>query len=728
MHYDTRLAAIDGHGRFVLAICHGEHKIGGEETRETRYARLVTGDAGDAHVLRELTELFLLPRPACPAAARRACEMARTQAELARSQAGRGSMAAHYQTNAQQALHSAALAERDGVRVPRVFHASRTGMALVGFEPSLRAISGEALPGHLRLVDLVAGRIAGDWSSAREPLDPPGKGVARFSSVELARARALSTDGRTALLPAARLATPGLTACALADGLPDMAHLQIAATAVAAIEGGWIVASQTSLAWLDEDLRPRKEVPLPRGTACWSLRATADGALVALPGAGGGEVWLLARDGGKPRRFAPHRGAARDAHASVALSDDGQWLATRCKGEVALTRLADGVSWTIGACADRIHEDPASDGHVVRSLVPAAIALVGHRLLLAQHDGVRAAALEAEGPGAFVSEQGRPGARKPIRVTAGMDLPSMLRAARLEDLGAAIGHLHSPALRMRSKALRKAGWQMPGKSGAPPLGASRLGGWPDLPPALEWPTWQSRPMAFLAQLDLAQAQAVEPRLRLPATGVLSFFLACTHETYQKDGDPRPRYLVDVMAGTESGSAEAWRVLYHPDASGLERRAYPFAPYPELFQPCAITYSRGGLALPDEQTAAYSLLTEAMTQSQRDDYNELLGLLKSDDAHPVEQLMGYPQLLQCTPPELMCELSARGADPWQHPEPASQAYKELARTSCEWTLLLQLTSHADADFCWGDAGHLYFYGDREAMARGDFSRVWVNFEN
>jgi hypothetical protein len=118
----------------------------------------------------------------------------------------------------------------------------------------------------------------------------------------------------------------------------------------------------------------------------------------------------------------------------------------------------------------------------------------------------------------------------------------------------------------------------------------------------------------------------------------------------------------------------------------------------------------------------------MTQSQRDDYNELLGLLKSDDAHPVEQLMGYPQLLQCTPPELMCELSARGADPWQHPEPASQAYKELARTSCEWTLLLQLTSHADADFCWGDAGHLYFYGDREAMARGDFSRVWVNFEN
>lgn len=341
---------------------------------------------------------------------------------------------------------------------------------------------------------------------------------------------------------------------------------------------------------------------------------------------------------------------------------------------------------------------------------------------------VRAVDHATEGPKAFVSEHGRAGARKPIRVKRGMPLPELLAAARLQGQADVLSPLHSPAVAIKTKTLGKSGWLMPTKHRAPALGSSRIGGWPDLPAGVDWPCWQQRPMAFLAQIDLAQAHAAEPELRLPAAGLLSFFVGCGKDTYTRDGDPRPRFMVDLMAGTEPDHGDAWRVLFHPDTAALQRRIYAGAPLPELFTPCELRFVRGGLTLPDESTAVYPLLTGAMGEAQRDDYNEMVGQLKPDVERIDHQLMGYPRLIQFTPPELMCELCARGASPWKFPTSGSPEATELAQAASRWSLLLQLTSDDVADFCWGDGGHFYFYGDRDAMARGDFSKTWVNFEN
>jgi uncharacterized protein YwqG len=51
---------------------------------------------------------------------------------------------------------------------------------------------------------------------------------------------------------------------------------------------------------------------------------------------------------------------------------------------------------------------------------------------------------------------------------------------------------------------------------------NRLGGKPNLPKELAWPTWRKEPLAFVAQLDLATLPEV-PGLPLPRTGSLSFF-------------------------------------------------------------------------------------------------------------------------------------------------------------------------------------------------------------
>ena len=182
-----------------------------------------------------------------------------------------------------------------------------------------------------------------------------------------------------------------------------------------------------------------------------------------------------------------------------------------------------------------------------------------------------------------------------------------------------------------------------------------------------------------------------------------------------------------MIGTEPARRDGWRVIHTAADAPLERRVWAAEPLPDLYEPCAITFSKGGMPLPDERTVAYARLP--LDEAQRDDYNELLAqLAPAEDAAPREQLMGHPALLQGTPPELMCELASRGESPWWVPGPWDADAEDNAAAAAEWGLLLQLTSNPAPGFGWGDGGHFYFYGRRAAMEAGDFSGVWVVFEN
>lgn len=728
MHYQSKLLPVDNDGQFLLAICHGEHKIGGEDTRETQYARFLAGQVDQPGELRDLSSICLIPRPASPEGAKQHRLAAKAQGELARSGNYGAAASDYYRSNEIAGQHAAALAEAHGVRVPRRVHASREGTALLAFEPTLRALDGEALPGTMRLVDVRAGVTLQDWSSSRAPLDRPRRGIERFSSIALGRAFGLSRDGKRTLISGGTPQDFCAVECALDAELTETARTNLHLRHFTSVTTGWLAVAEEKLLWLATGLRCEMEMATPRGALVWSYRASPDGASVAMSTATGGDIWLLNREGGKPRRFSPHRGVGRDAYLTLAISDCGRWIASRCENHVVVTRLEDGVSWPVAALADRKCEDSSIGGYVVRSTVPGTLEFVGSRLLLAEDGKVTEVDLGAEGAKAFVSEQGRPGARRPIRVKRSMELDALVQAARLQQQEAALRRLYSPAVAIKTKPLKKAGWLLPGRPKSPELGTSRLGGWPDLPASASWPHWEDRPMAFIAQINLAEAHAAEPGLRLPSAGLLSFFLGCKSDTYEKDDDPRSRYLVDLMACTEVQSPVAWTVMHHPDIDGLQRRVFDRTPLPELFEPCSVRFVRGGLTLPDELTMAYPLLTRAMTEAERDDYNELVGHLQPDEEYSSDQLMGYPQLIQSTPPEMMCDLVSRGKNPWKCPDPASQEFTDLAASASEWTLLLQLTSNSDADYCWGDAGHLYFYGDRAAMERGDFSKVWVNFEN
>ncbi len=93
-------------------------------------------------------------------------------------------------------------------------------------------------------------------------------------------------------------------------------------------------------------------------------------------------------------------------------------------------------------------------------------------------------------------------------------LTHLILDAGLEDDADAIARLTRPSLVLTTRKAVRADLT---------LGASRLGGEPDLPKDAAWPEHAGKPLPFLAQIRLEDVTAHDPNGLLPAAGLLSFF-------------------------------------------------------------------------------------------------------------------------------------------------------------------------------------------------------------
>jgi hypothetical protein len=149
---------------------------------------------------------------------------------------------------------------------------------------------------------------------------------------------------------------------------------------------------------------------------------------------------------------------------------------------------------------------------------------------------------------------------------------------------------------------------------APPAGArTRLGGLPDLPPDLAWPTWRGEPIAFVAQIELDEALlACDLEGRLPRSGLLSLFVHL--------GVP------DHAAGCA--------LLWFPTTDGLVARA---SPGPRLTLPGVLPLRpRSGLSVPPH----HEDFTTLLDLDGRDAWHDEVWLgLRPDGPH--HRLLGWP---------------------------------------------------------------------------------------
>src|SRR5689334_23214374 len=125
---------------------------------------------------------------------------------------------------------------------------------------------------------------------------------------------------------------------------------------------------------------------------------------------------------------------------------------------------------------------------------------------------------------------------------------ALIRESGLPRIADEIERLLQPSIRMQTQAAQEGGIA---------IGASKVGGAPDLPVAAAWPEWKGAPMSFLAQIRLRDIASLDARRLLPSDGLLSFF--CDAE--------------DSVTGLDSSEGEGWRVLFSQDES-LRRAPFP----------------------------------------------------------------------------------------------------------------------------------------------------------
>ena len=253
-------------------------------------------------------------------------------------------------------------------------------------------------------------------------------------------------------------------------------------------------------------------------------------------------------------------------------------------------------------------------------------------------------------------------------------------------------------------------------TGPLPVGASRLGGLPDLPAATEWPTGENRPLSFLAQLNLAELAAHPAAAALPTAGWLSFFYDAQEQPWGYKPADRGRAVVLYH---EAAAALAPRPL-PPGLSAEAYTAFPVAPL--TFAP--------EMTLPDPWEDDVNIAEAELTEDQRAAFWRLLH--RHGDG--TSRLFGTPDAIQ-GPVRQQCALVSRGlssgsAQAMQQTREAlgfSEAEVEMwqQRAAADWELLLQLDSHeAEANMMWEDMGRLYFCLPRTALARRDFGEVWT----
>ena len=233
------------------------------------------------------------------------------------------------------------------------------------------------------------------------------------------------------------------------------------------------------------------------------------------------------------------------------------------------------------------------------------------------------------------------------------------------------------------------------------LGACRLGGLPDLPVGIPWPTFanpdygdREYPYRFLMQIDLAAVTPFDLRELLPKAGHLLFFCH-----WQDDVHGHKFGLAgDVSKVVFAEPGAALRRSDPPDETEDFRifRAKGLAPAAQWMvpAPCEAGFEPWG----EIGATPWAFFEEVESRIER------VGEF-ADESMPKHRLLGYADFIQCPGLGDNTELLAQvDTDPAPGAEP-----------------------RRSDDMLWGDCGTVYYLIDHDDLARRQFDRVFSSIE-
>jgi uncharacterized protein YwqG len=274
-------------------------------------------------------------------------------------------------------------------------------------------------------------------------------------------------------------------------------------------------------------------------------------------------------------------------------------------------------------------------------------------------------------------------------------LQAAFTAAGLARMTPALDRLAKPSIRLRTAPAREA--QMP-------VGASKLGGRPDLSASTAWPAWRGLPQSFLMQIRLVE---LRPFLQgtlaglLPEQGMLWFFYDAHQETYGAD-------LADLGG---------WQIVFHAAGqSALQRRQVPAALPPESrFRACALTYT---VEPTFSQQPNLDIPGLEWSEEDQQRYEAILADLAPASGPPRHRLLGFPDTIQ-DDMRLQCQLASHGVT-----EVDDSRIEGLASGASDWQLVLQIDSDAQAGTRWASDGTLYYWLRHADLQACRFERSWL----
>ncbi len=328
------------------------------------------------------------------------------------------------------------------------------------------------------------------------------------------------------------------------------------------------------------------------------------------------------------------------------------------------------------------------------------------------------------------------------------EIREALRAAGLERLADVAERLTLPAIRIQPMMVDE---------DTIPIGVSKLGGCPDLPPDMAWPEREGKPLGFLAQFNLAEVAPYDFEKALPSSGMLYFFYDFTNE----------------RCGVDLEDRTAWQVLYFDGSVGNSQRTYWPTSLPHLYRlPDHLIQFSSILSLTHEPDWVVRVLRDDNERgnyreiSARHDYPSGMRLKETEDDSGEDvaafeeavfeyratrhQLLGHPFLVHYGTMPWACEALMDGqANPLFAVEYAGldftpyESWPEtvqglVARAYENWRLLFQLGNVSGKPFegtgendplwqmceLWARGGLMYFWIERDRLAQRDFSRVWM----
>lgn len=267
-------------------------------------------------------------------------------------------------------------------------------------------------------------------------------------------------------------------------------------------------------------------------------------------------------------------------------------------------------------------------------------------------------------------------------------LADLIDEHQLHDFRAAINSIARPALLLRTKERPEA---------KIPVGATKIGGSPDLPEAIPWPAYQDgKPLAFLAQIDLGEVTRWGSFIHgLPTNGLLSVF-SVWGWIDEDDLDPKvPQEGWQEQTG--------WTVVLHTAAEKKPTRRNT----------------------PDDVISYKGAAVEPVA----------ILSLPNHRVEPPLAALGWSDELLGRFDEMQSEFRSRQMDHWfGHRDAFTSCHQlggyavfqqEFPQEVLEMGLamLLQIGTDENSGMCWGDGGELTFYTGAKELANGRFERVW-----